>query len=107
MKESVTGYLTGMINNHQRIVDSLIKFHYPETKINEHKNHVNELRDLLDFVEDIPEENTEVLQLKNKVRDYEDSIKSMTIVEKNLHKKISELTFTNRLLTMLGGKANG
>lgn len=61
MKEAIIGYITGMINNHQRIVDSLTRFKYSDSEINRHKNILNELSDLLDFIEDMPEEKSSVI----------------------------------------------
>lgn len=105
MKESIVGYLTALANIHSDAVENHCGANI--IAVNLHRSFVNELNALLDFVEDIPEENTEALQLKIKIKDYEESLRTMTVVEKNLHKKIAELTFTNKLMTMLGGKTNG
>ena len=99
MKSEITGYLTGLINNHNRIVGSMKKFGYSNASIQIDVNYTNELTDLLAFVEKTPEETQQPMTvilnnieenelLRKQIRELEDSCENMNEVEKNLHKKI-------------------
>ncbi|WP_461206887.1 hypothetical protein [Clostridium sp. DL1XJH146] len=52
MKEAVTGYITALINTHSRILEQST---HPISK-GCNRQIVSELDDLLDFIEDIPED---------------------------------------------------
>ena len=102
MKEAIIGYITGIINNHLRIVESLKEFHYPKQQIIEHQNYINELNDLLDFVEDSKEEKSylqKVELIPDKKKDeeilyYRKKIKGMAEDISNRGDRISELRDT-------------
>lgn len=63
MKEAIIGYVKGMINNRQRIIDQLIRVNGPDNRINCHENILNELSDLLCFIEEMPGEKATVINL--------------------------------------------
>ena len=101
MKKSITSYITALINVHYSALERL-----PETSqaSSLHAVYVDELNALLDFIEDIPENNSIVINLGNseenkylrkRVRELEESCESMCEVEKNLHKKIKNLEEAN------------
>ncbi len=62
MKQEITGYITGIINNRNRVVEDIKKSRNLSRRdlyiqLTEQISYTNELTDLLDFVQDIPEEN--------------------------------------------------
>lgn len=79
VKQAITGYITGMINNHYRIIESMKKNGFKDHSIQLHENCINELNDLLDFVGDIPEEK-ECSEL-NKINEVlEQKINDLTVI---------------------------
>lgn len=101
MKAEITGYVTALIN----IYGKRVNFN-TNTKV------LSDLRDLLEFVEDIPEQTNElsepitvyfnrndeeVAKLKSVIRELEDSCENMNEVEKNLHGKIELLMKDNKM----------
>lgn len=55
MKGEIAAYITALINNHQRYLDKLNKELPSSVSISNQQIIVDELTDLLDFVEDISE----------------------------------------------------
>jgi len=70
LKAEIMGYITGITNNHLRIVASMEKYGFEETLTAIHENVIDELNDLLTFVEDVPEETefTKVVLAKEGVK---------------------------------------
>lgn len=102
MKEEITGYLTGMIDSSNRGVEFLKEVGQPTTIIEICEGHVLGLSDLLDFVEDISEEEqvhgdsiAEINLLRKRIRELEDSCENMCVIEKNLHKQLAMLKDEN------------
>lgn len=91
MKAAVTGYITAVINNYTRTIDNLRDNKVEGMAIRRYETIREELSDLLDFVEDIPEENKEL----------EDSCENMSQVERNLRIKISLLEADNHRLNII------
>lgn len=59
MKAAVTGYITAVINNYTRTIENLRDNKVEGMAIRRYETIREELSDLLDFIEDIPEENKE------------------------------------------------
>ena len=121
MKDKIAGYITGIVNNHIRIVKSMKENGYSRVTIQSHENYTNELSDLLDYVMDIPEETVtdtyaeinrlkekleydwftfesvsfENLVLKKRIEELEESCQLMCEVERNLQQKISHFEIDN------------
>jgi len=104
MKAAVTGYITAVINSYARSIETLKPNKAPEHIISRFKTIREELNDLLDFVEDIPEgakdpitltinlnSNEEVKILRKRVRELEDSCENMNEVQINQLNRIREL----------------
>lgn len=107
MKQAVTGYITALINSHERRINNLNNIKVPDNVIKNYEEFKNELCDLLDFVEDIPQEvkdpgtviinanDAEIENLKKYIRELEDSCENMCTVERNLREKIRKLEGEN------------
>lgn len=104
MKAAVTGYITAVINNYTRSIETLKSNKAPEHMISRFQTIREELNDLLDFVEDIPEgakepitltidinSNEEVEILRKRVIELEDSCENMNEVQINQLNRIREL----------------
>lgn len=107
MKQGITGYIVGIINNHSRIVENMKKCERQVAVIAYEENYINELNDLLDYVTDIPEESqepitvvlntTEVETLKSRIRELEETCIANNEVIDTQFKKIKELKDSNYL----------
>ena len=121
MKDKITGYITGVVNNHIRIVASMKKNDFSRALIQSHQNYTNQLNDLLDYVMDIPEETVidtyveinrlrdilakeevssedmafEIIILKQRVAELEESCENMSEVERSLQQEIGNLEIDN------------
>lgn len=117
MKQSIIGYVTALTNVHADMLDK-IPTNTRGTSV--HGMFLNELNALLDFIEDIPEENPLVINLnsieeteflRKRIRELEESCESMCEVEKNLHSKMVLLIQENeqlkQKLQINGGKIDG
>lgn len=56
MKDSIVAYVTALVNSHERDINRLKEINVNSTDIRKHENIKDELTDLLDFIEDIPED---------------------------------------------------
>lgn len=113
MKAAVTGYITAVINNYTRAIENLKTVKTAPITISKYETIREELNDLLDFIEDIPEEtggpitvvlnsnNEEVEILRKRIRELEDSCENMAQVEKNLNAKIKLYDVENQRLLSL------
>lgn len=99
MKKEIIGYITGAINNHIRILESMNKYGYSKASVQSHQNYADELSDLSKFITNIPDANKEASilafnvalengSLKRRIVELEESCENMNEVEKNLHYKI-------------------
>lgn len=59
VKAAITGYITAVINNYTRAVENLKKNKAPAHTFSKYQTIIEELNDLLDFIEDLPEEKHE------------------------------------------------
>lgn len=117
MKELIIGYITAVINNYTRTIDTFKQYNAANGSIRRFETIREELNDLLDFVEDIPEETKEpytiifrtdseeeVNILRKRIRELEDSCENMCEIERNLRNKIMLLEADNqRLNKCIGG----
>lgn len=69
MKQAITGYITAVINNYTRAIENLRQNKVDNMIIRRYKTIREELSDLLDFVEDIPEERKEPVAIVLSERD--------------------------------------
>lgn len=67
MKQEITGYITGIINNYNRIIEDIKKRNNGFMELKYCVAFVDGLNDLLDFVQDIPEEKREPKTVDNGV----------------------------------------
>lgn len=100
MKAAVTGYITAVINNYTRTIENLKKNKVPEHMLRRYETIREELNDLLDFIEDIPEETSgpitvilnsnheEVEILRKRIRELEDNCENDCTIIRNLNNKI-------------------
>lgn len=108
MKALIIGYITAVINNYTRSIETLKECGASEGAIKRFETIREELNDLLDFVEDIPEwskepvtlnitinSNEEVEILRKRIRELEDSCENMCEVQKNQLKRIEYLKDDN------------
>ena len=120
MKEGIVGYITGIINSHQRKIE-VMTGKATEYSIHQQKCFKSELSDLLDYVIDIPEETVtdtyieinrlrdileekqvrsedlafEIIILRQRVAELEESCENMCEVERNLQQKIKHFEIDN------------
>jgi hypothetical protein len=94
MKQEITGYITGMINSYERTIDQYEKDELPKEKYKKFDLVKEELSDLLDFVQNIPEEKHEPVIINNSA-DFE-KIKSYA---RKLEKINADLREENQKLT--------
>jgi cell division septum initiation protein DivIVA len=99
VKEAIKGYITALINTYEK--RTAIGLPLVERQCN--AGFVNELNDLLDFVEDMLEFNNRDNELlRKRVKELEETCSSFTEIEENLHKQISRLKRSNQLLLTAG-----
>lgn len=132
MKNEITGYLTGLIDAHNRDIEFVKKFKLPSVLRQCHEDSAKELTDLLGFVEDIQEESTEDfckelfsivdkmqeqwdsfqviakdnLILRKEIAELKDSCENMCEVERNLHFKMEQLETENRNWKYINNEVN-
>lgn len=92
MKAEIIGYVTGMINSYERTISQYKKDELPKEKYKSFDLVKEELSDLLDFAQDIPEETD---RLNKRIAELEESCENMNDIEKNLHLQIKELDTEN------------
>lgn len=118
MKQSITGYITALINVHADIMEAFNDAKSDTISPRLHRRFIGELNALLDFVEDIPEENTSVInfivsngetkELENTIKVLEEHKEQMYKYQSQLKESIEALTKENeRLKQDLGGEIFG
>lgn len=107
MKALIIGYITATINHYTRSIETLKECKASDGSVRRFETIREELNDLLDYVEDIPEEikepitvvfsnNDELDKLKKYIRELEDKCENSEAMNKNLNKQVLELRDNNR-----------
>lgn len=93
MKNSIIGYLTGMINSYSRIATNLKESNMPYGIA---KSCSGDLTDLLDFIMDIPVSDTK--ELEKELADYKECEEYNESVIGDLRRKVERLERSNNIL---------
>lgn len=107
MKEAIIGYVTGVINGHQREIEGLLKARYTPEEITEHQDYVNELSDLLTFVEDSKEEESQSSETIYSAGQYESLGKQIEQYKECLHNGDAERIRLRGINDKLESEATG
>ena len=102
MKQAIIGYITALINRHERITSELHDINVNSNEVRKCKNFKDELSDLLDYVVDLEEESQEPIKidlgnieqieaLKKRIRELQEVYASNSEVIGAQFKKIQEL----------------